>query len=111
MTKANAKALGERMQRYFLEESELPSFVRFAAKEGMTVHELRKLCEKYKALAIAYEESVEILCDRIAIGALFKRLDGSFAKFLLSERYGYTEKGEAEEEALGVKITLSEPDA
>ena len=113
MTRASTKLLGERMLRYFRGEDErdgatLPSFVRFAAKEGIGMHGLRRLCETNKAFARIYEECEEILCDKIADGALHKRLDGSFAKFLLSERYGYTEKGE-EEESYGVTISLSEP--
>ena len=113
MTKANVKLLGQRMLHYFRaedpkEESGLPSFVRFAAKERMSMHELRRLCEKNKSFARIYDECEEILCDKIADGALHKRFDGSFAKFLLSERYRYV-KGKDEEESYGVKISLSEP--
>ncbi len=114
MTKANVKLLGQRMLHYFRGEDPkaeggLPSFVRFAAKERISMHELRRLCEKNKSFARIYDECEETLCDKIADGALHKRLDGSFAKFLLAERYGYTKKKEEAEESYGVTISLSEP--
>ena len=114
MTQNEVKQLGNRMLHYFRSESAdgkdvLPSFVRFAAMEKTSMHQLRELRKKNKRFALIAEECEEILCDRIADGALHRRLDGSFAKFLLSERYGYTAAKEGEEESFGVKISLSEP--
>lgn len=116
MTKAEVKQLGERMLRYFRSEGTaadardtLPSFVRFAAIEKIGMHQLRELREKNEDFARLAEECEEILCDRIADGALHRRLDGSFAKFLLSEKYGYTAGKDKEAESFGVKISLSEP--
>ena len=91
MNKDEVKQLGNRMLHYFRSECKgadgkeiLPSFVRFAAMEETSIHQLRELREKNAAFAKIAEECEEILCDRIAEGALYKRLDGSFAKFLLS---------------------------
>ena len=115
MTDSEIKELSQRMLRYFLSDttesgSTLPSFVRFAAMEKMGMQKLRELRKESKYFASVWEECREILCDRIAEGALHRRLDASFAKFLLSERYGYTTEGaEGEEESFGVRISLSEP--
>ena len=106
------KALGEKMLLYFrtagCEGSEyredVPSFVRFAHALGTTVGEMRRFKEQNADFRAAWEECEEILCDRIVDGALHRRLDGSFAKFLL------TEKEEAEVEPFGVEILLKEPD-
>lgn len=115
MNKDAVKQLGNRMLHYFRSECKgadgkevLPSFVRFAAIEETSMHQLRELREKNAGFAKIAEECEEILCDRIVEGALHKRLDGSFAKFLLSEKYGYTE-GKEKEEGFGVRISLSEP--
>lgn len=116
MTKDEVKQLGNRMLRYFRSEcvgengkDTLPSFARFAAKEEISIRQLRELREKNTAFADIAKECEELLCDRIADGALHRRLDGSFAKFLLSEKYGYTAGKDKEEESFGVKISLSEP--
>ena len=114
MSESEIQQLSSRMLRYFLSDctgtgSDIPSFVRFAATEKIGMHKLRELRETNKAFALVWEECREILCDRVADGALHRRLDGSFAKFLLSERYGYTAAKEGEEESFGVKISLSEP--
>ena len=114
MTEREIQELSRRMLRYFLDDgaetgSDIPSFVRFAAIEKIGIHKLRELRETNKAFATVWEECREILCDKVADGALHRRLDGSFAKFLLSEKYGYTLGEETEEEAFGVRITLTEP--
>ncbi len=115
MDRNEVKQLGNRMLHYFRSACKsadgkevLPSFVRFAAMEEISTHQLRELREKNTAFAKIAEECEEILCDRIVEGALYRRLDGSFAKFLLSEKYGYTE-GKEKEEGFGVRISLSEP--
>lgn len=114
MTESEIRELSGRMLHYFLSDctdtgSDIPSFVRFAAMEKIGMHKLRELRETSKYFATVWEECKEILCDRVADGALHRKLDGSFAKFLLSEKYGYTIGEEAEEESFGVRITLSEP--
>ena len=112
-------ALGERMLNYFktagCEGSEykedIPSFVRFAHSLGTTVGALRRFKEQNADFRAVWEECEEILADRITDGALHRRLDGSFAKFLLTARFGFAEKGETQEEPFGLEILLKEPDA
>ncbi|MBE6655962.1 MAG: hypothetical protein E7609_03695 [Ruminococcaceae bacterium] len=110
--------LGEKMLHYFktagCEGSEykedIPSFVRFAHTLGTTVGALRRFKEQNADFRAVWEECEEILCDRIIDGALHRRLDGSFAKFFLTARFGFAEKVEAEVEPFGVEILLKEPD-
>ena len=113
------EALGEKMLHYFktagCEGSEykedIPSFVRFAHTLGTTVVALRRFKEQNADFRAVWEECEEILCDRITDGALHKRLDASFAKFLLTARFGFAEKGEETEEPFGVEILLKEPES
>ena len=110
--------LGEKMLHYFktagCEESEykedIPSFVRFAHILGTTVGALRRYKEQNADFRAVWEECEEILCDRITDGALHRRLDGSFAKFLLTARFGFAEKQSVEDEPFSVEILLKEPD-
>lgn len=110
--------LGEKMLHYFktagCEGSEykedLPSFVRFAHTLGTTVGALRRFKEQNAEFRAVWEECEEILSDRIMDGALHRRLDGSFAKFLLTARFGFAEKPETENEPFAVEILLKEPE-
>ena len=111
-------ALGERMLNYFktagCEGSEykedVPSFVRFAHALGTTVGALRRFKEQNADFRAVWEECEEILCDRITDGALHKRLDASFAKFLLTARFGFAENKAEDNEPFGVEILLKEPE-
>ena len=113
-----SEMLGERMQHYFktagCEGSEykedIPSFVRFAHTLGTTVGALRRFKEQNADFRAVWEECEEILIDRITDGALHRRLDGSFAKFLLTARFGFAEKGTDADEPFGVEILLAEPE-
>ncbi len=117
--KASTEArLAKKMLHYFetagCEGSEykelLPSFVRFGRREGLSVKALSLLREKSEAFKEAYEECEEILKDRITDGALCRRLDSSFAKFLLSARYGYSDKEEdGGTEAFSLTVSVKEP--
>ena len=89
---------------------DLPSFVRFAHRVGADMHTLRALYEKSPSFARVYEECKEILADRIIDGALHKKYDASFAKFLLTARFDLNEKkSEAEDGSFDLEITLKEP--
>ncbi len=89
---------------------DLPSFVRFAHREGIDMQTLRNLCAKNSSFARVYEECEKILEDRIIDGALHKRLDSSFSKFLLAARFGLCEKkNETDEDGFDLAITLKEP--
>ena len=110
------KELGKRMLHYFrtgtCEEGDvregLPSFVSFAESLGTTVGALRRFKEQNADFRAVWEECEEVLCERIIDGALHRRLDGAFAKFLLSARYGIGRET-TEEEAFGIEISLKEP--
>ena len=113
----DAEELGKRMLHYFRTagwegseyKEDLPSFVRFANAVGLTGATLRGLCKKDAAFAATYAECEEILADRIADGALHRRLDGSFAKFLLLSRFGFDEVRETDA-PFAVEILLKEPE-
>ncbi len=62
----------------------LPSFAKFAACTGYTCAELEGFRAEHKEFSLAYDECRARLYDMIAEGALMKKYDGSFAKFLLS---------------------------
>lgn len=110
-------ALGERMLHYFRtpngEEGkateELPSFTAFAHSLGTTVGALRRFKEQNAEFRAVWEECEELLCDRIIDGALRRRYDGSFAKFLLTARYGIADKESDTEDPFTVEILLKEP--
>ena len=112
----HTEQLAEKMLFYFrtcgTEESDykedIPSFVRFANREGLGMKRLLALKEESTVLREAYGECEEILCDRIVDGALHKRLDASFSKFLLTARHGFAEEESIEEEPFSVEILLKE---
>ena len=89
----------------------LPSFVRFAHRMGTDMQTLRAKREKSKAFARVWSECEDILADRIIEGALCKRFDASFSKFLLAARFGYTDKKEDEgTESYEIAVSLKEPE-
>ena len=112
------EALGKKMLDYFRtagnEDGEgrdaLPSFTAFAHSLGTTVGALRRFKEQNESFRAVWEECEELLCDRIIDGALHRRLDGSFAKFLLTSRYGLAERESTAEEPFTVEILLKEPE-
>ena len=74
-----------RLYRFFTEYSEagVPSFVKFARSAGLTVADVERFrCRK--EFDRAYRECEEIRRDYLIDGALTKRYDGSFTKFLLT---------------------------
>ncbi len=112
------EALGKKMLDYFRTAGDeenggrdvLPSFTAFAHSLGTTVGAMRRFKEQNASFRAAWEECEELLCDRIIDGALHRRLDGSFAKFLLTSRYGLAEKSAESEEPFCVEILLKEPE-
>lgn len=109
------QALGKEMLQYFRSsgadgQEEFPSFVRFACRAGTDMQTLRAYREKNGVFAAAWRECEEILADRITDGALRKKLDASFAKFLLSARFGYTDKEEEKGmDGMEIIVTVKEP--
>ena len=113
-----SETLGKKMLEYFRTagsekdggRDELPSFTAFAHSLGTTTGALRRFKEQDASFRAVWEECEELLCDRIIDGALHRRLDGSFAKFLLTSRYGLAEKSADGEEPFAVEILLKEPE-
>ena len=94
------KDLARKMYLYFIEGEDggaLPSFSKFARRIGVTLDELKSYRVKRKFDA-AYKECEAIRRDAIIDGALARRLDSSFAKFLLCDV--------EEAESGGVEVTL-----
>lgn len=87
----------------------LPSFEKFAFSIGALRADLEKWRKESPAFSSCYDECVFRLCDMLTDGALIKRYDPSFVKFLLSSRYGFSESEEKEEtKPFEVKITVLE---
>ena len=74
-----------KMYLFFLNYSDtgLPSFRKFAGSIGLTLEELIKM-RSHKKFDAAFRECKEIRRDFLIDRALEKRMDGSFAKFLIS---------------------------
>ena len=97
----------------------IPSFLKFAIKINTTSRTLRKWATerdengeyKHPEFAEAYEECKAMVADMIDDGALVKRFDSSFAKYLLEGRYRDKDRQAVsldEESNEGFVITLGE---
>ena len=100
-----SKTICDEMVNYFTNETKggstaiakngIPSFVKFARKLNTTSRTLRKWATerdesgeyKHPEFAEAYEECKAMVADMIQDGALVKRFDASFAKYMLEGRY------------------------
>ena len=104
------KEYSKRMLNFFTygDGKALPSFPKFAFSIGARSADLEKWKQENEDFAAAYDECVARLCDMLTDGALAKRFDCSFVKFLLSSKYGFSEKsGETEDDTpFEVKITV-----
>ena len=82
--KRNKNSLSSEMVAYFRDYNGegVPTFTKFAESMGTDTASL--LESPSPCFRRAYEECRRILCDRVADGALSRRLDPSFAKFYLS---------------------------
>jgi len=101
----------EEMLSYFsfTEEGEtgLPSFVKFAARIGVTHAELLGFREAHPAFRLAYEECKARLRDHLIDGVLSKKYDASFVKLLLQEDARETD----EDAGAGYEIVFRVEDA
>ena len=97
----------------------IPSFLKFAIKINTTSRTLRKWATerdengeyKHPEFAEAYEECKAMVADMIDDGALVKRFDSSFAKYLLEGRYRDKDRDTVaieDDENNGFSITLGE---
>lgn len=80
----------------------LPSFVKFAARIGVSHACLLSWCETHADFSAAYEECRARLHDRLIDGVLAKKYDASFVKLLLQESARVT----ADEAPEGYEIVL-----
>ena len=74
-----------KMYLFFLNYSDagLPSFRKFAGTLGLTLEELMQM-RRHKRFESSFRECQEIRRDFLIDRALEKRMDGSFAKFLIT---------------------------
>ncbi len=73
------------MYTYFISYNEgvgAPSFSKFARCIGLTLEELMSLRKKHRAFDEAWRECSEIRRDYLIDGALSRRFDSSFTRFL-----------------------------
>ena len=81
------KDLPHKLYLYFASYKEsfgAPSFLKFARSVGITTADVEAFRE-HKEFDKAYRECTEIRRDYLIDGALCKRFDSSFTKFLLQE--------------------------
>ena len=93
----------------------ITSFVKFAKKINTTSRTLRKWATerddggeyKHPEFAEAYEECKAMVADMIEDGALIKRFDASFAKYMLEGRYRDKDRNAVEVEEEGMDVDFS----
>ena len=95
------------MYAHFISYSEpgVPSFDKFARSLGSTYEQISSF-RCHGEFDRAWRECIEIRRDYLVDGALTRRFDPSFAKFLLSEEG--QENAEGEDGKLEVILTVSE---
>lgn len=102
------KDLPKQIYLYFLraaEAGEIPSLHKFAVLSGMTTEELtgfRRRAEFDRAV----RECEAIRKDLLIDAALGKKVDGTFAKFLLAAEFGMGEKDEGSDRELAVTLEV-----
>lgn len=87
--------LPRKMYTYFCSYDgggQIPSFEKFARSIGTTLAVLSSF-RGHKKFDEAYAECSEIRRDYLIDGALTKRLDSSFTKYLLDSEYGEGDDG------------------
>lgn len=72
--------------------AQLPTFEGFAWKIGVTVGTLLNWRDKYPHFANAYTRAIEKQKEILLINGANKQYDGNFAKFLLMNNHGMSEK-------------------
>ncbi|MCQ2386134.1 MAG: DNA-packaging protein, partial [Clostridia bacterium] len=113
------REFAEKMLAYFREAGddkgrypgEVPSFVRFCCRMGTDTADLERRRRKSPGLDRTYRFCREILSDKLVDGALHKRLDPSFTKFLLTSCFGFSEKEDNSAEPFSLSIQVKDPDA
>ena len=102
------KEMPRKLYKYFAQtadEGGIPSFTKFARLSGFTRAELEAMrCRR--EFERAYAECLQIRIDALADGALTRRFDPSFVKFLLGAEFSLGEEDNDNE--LKVLIEVSE---
>ena len=86
----------ERMLNYFNQEGGYPTFELFAASIGVERTTLYKWCAAHPRFQHAYARCKDIQLGKTIEGAMSKRYDPSFAKFICSACHGMREKTETD---------------
>ena len=76
----------------------VPSYAAFARRIGVTTRTIENWRKKYERFDDACKECDDMLRETICGDALTFKMHASFAKFLLSSRYGMREKVEITQE-------------
>ena len=85
----------------------IPSYSKFARSVGTTL-EILESFRKNRKFDEAFRECGEIRRDYLIDGALTKRYDSSFSKFLLSSEFGMGDDDEPSREGLAVTLEVIE---
>ncbi len=103
----------EKMLSFFSygEGKGLPSFAKFAFSIGARSADLDEWRKENKEFDNAYNECLARLCDMLTDGALIKRYDPSFVKFLLSSKYGFSEDADEGKENAPFEVKIEVIDA
>lgn len=86
------------------ESGTLPSIEKFARSIGATAEEIEEM-RAHREFERAYREAGEIRRDYLIDGALTRRYDPSFTKFLLSYEFDMDEKDKKKDDT-GLDVTL-----
>lgn len=99
--------LPRRLYTFFVSSAEsgsIPSFQKFARSIGATLSEIEAM-RSHKEFERAYREAGEIRRDCLIDGALMRRYDPSFTKFLLTYEFDMDEKDRKKDDT-GLEVTL-----
>ena len=104
--KTYTKDLPRKMYTYFIGYSDAgaPSFIKFAISIGATLDDINHY-RKHNEFDRAYRECSEIRRDYLIDNGLAKRIDSSFAKFVLSSEFKMGEEKISDEER-NIQVTL-----
>ncbi len=95
MSVAYSQCFERQMLIYFKDTQapDFPTFSSFANHIGVTVKTLEAWRDSQPAFRDVWEECREIQRDRLIEGGLARRYDASFAKYILTEMFGFEERG------------------
>ena len=86
----------EKMLAYFQSDRGFPTFETFAASIGVVRSTLNNWCEKHARFRHIYARCKDIQLGKTIEGALCRRYEPSFAKFICTACHGLREKTETD---------------